>query len=154
MQSYTEQTLTENEKIVYSEKVSKFYLMAFLILGSALSFIGFILLFFTLAIGIILLSIGILYLMNLYVLKHGTEFSLTTKRVVSKSGFIKRDVVEIKISKIESVVVDQSILGRVFNYGNLVISGAGNSVAVLINIQDPLEFRRQCLKLIDTDQSS
>lgn len=149
MQSYTQSTLTENENIIYSEKVSTFYLMTFLFLGSFLAFSGLVGLFISFSIGVVFLSIGILCLMNFYILKVGTEFCLTNKRIVSKSGFIKRSIVEIKISKVESILVEQSVLGRVFNYGNLVVSGAGNTVAIIIDIQNPLEFRKQCLSLID-----
>ena len=46
-----------------------------------------------------------------------TETDVTNMRVVHKTGFIKRRTFEMALDKIESVDVNQSIMGRILNYG-------------------------------------
>ena len=45
------------------------------------------------------------------------------RRIVYKRGFIRRHTVEINMDKVEGVDVDQSILGRMLNYGDITIRG-------------------------------
>lgn len=71
----------------------------------------------------------------------GTELAVTDRRVIFKQGLIRRHTVEMNMDKVESVDVDQSILGRVFNYGDVTIRGTGASLEPLRMIEDPLTFR-------------
>ena len=48
-----------------------------------------------------------------------TETDVTNLRVVHKTGFIKRQTFEMSLDKVESVDVNQSILGRILNYGDV-----------------------------------
>jgi membrane protein YdbS with pleckstrin-like domain len=70
-----------------------------------------------------------------------TEVAVTNRRVISKTGFIKRRTVEMHMDKVESVDVDQTILGRLFNYGDITIRGTGETLERLRMIDRPLEFR-------------
>ena len=70
-----------------------------------------------------------------------TEIDVTDRRVVYKRGFIRRHTVEMNMDKIESVDVDQSLLGRIFNYGDIVIRGTGAGIEPLHRIDSPLAFR-------------
>ena len=70
-----------------------------------------------------------------------TEIDITDRRIVYKRGFIRRHTVEMNMDKVESVDVDQSIMGRLFNYGDIVIRGVGVGLEPLHNIDAPLEFR-------------
>ena len=70
-----------------------------------------------------------------------TETDVTDRRVVHKTGFIKRRTFEIALDKIESVDVDQTILGRIFNYGNVTILGVGEGKQTISTIASPLAFR-------------
>ena len=54
-----------------------------------------------------------------------TELSVTTHRVIYKRGFIWRHTVEMNMDKVETVNVDQSILGRILSYGTMHILGTG-----------------------------
>lgn len=71
------------------------------------------------------------------------EFVLTNKRVVIKTGLIARDTVEMNLNRIETIFVDQSVLGRMLGYGTLEIKGIGGTVEKFLHISDPLEFRRK-----------
>jgi len=77
-----------------------------------------------------------------YITYISSEFGITNKRVLIKTGFISRNSLEILLNKIESIKVNQSIPGRVLGYGSLIISGTGGSKDPFFNIPKPLNFRR------------
>jgi uncharacterized membrane protein YdbT with pleckstrin-like domain len=70
-----------------------------------------------------------------------TEFAVTSRRVIYKVGLIRRRTVEMNLSAVESVDVEQSILGRVLGYGHVRIIGTGGSPTPYPMISDPLAFR-------------
>ena len=70
-----------------------------------------------------------------------TETDVTNFRVVHKTGFIKRQTFEMSVDKVESVDVDQSILGRILNYGDVTVLGVGEGGKTLDMIASPLAFR-------------
>ena len=70
-----------------------------------------------------------------------TETDVTNLRVVHKTGFIKRRTFEMALDKVESVDVDQTILGRIFNYGDVTIRGVGEGFETIKTIASPLAFR-------------
>lgn len=70
-----------------------------------------------------------------------TETDVTNLRVVHKTGFIKRRTFEMALDKVESVDVDQTILGRILNYGDVTIRGVGEGFETIRTIASPLAFR-------------
>lgn len=75
--------------------------------------------------------------------KYTDEFAITNKRVIIKTGLISRKTFEMNHSKIESVNVDQSILGRILGYGTINIVGSGGTKEVFPDIRKPLLFRKK-----------
>lgn len=72
-----------------------------------------------------------------------SEFVITNKRVIIKTGLISRHTLEMNLSKIESVNVSQSIIGRILGFGSITIVGTGGSTETFNNIKNPVEFRKQ-----------
>jgi uncharacterized membrane protein YdbT with pleckstrin-like domain len=70
-----------------------------------------------------------------------TETDVTNLRVVHKTGFIKRRTFEMSLDKVESVDVNQSILGRLLSYGNVTVRGVGEGAETIRTIASPLDFR-------------
>jgi len=70
-----------------------------------------------------------------------TEIAVTNRRVIYKEGFIRRNTVEMHMDKVESVDVNQSILGRLLDYGNVEVKGTGTGFEPLTMIAAPLELR-------------
>jgi uncharacterized membrane protein YdbT with pleckstrin-like domain len=70
-----------------------------------------------------------------------TELAVTDRRVIYKSGLLARHTLEMNRSKVESVDVDQSILGRIFSFGTIIVRGTGGSLEPIRLISDPLTFR-------------
>jgi uncharacterized membrane protein YdbT with pleckstrin-like domain len=71
-----------------------------------------------------------------------SEFVITNRRIIIKTGIISRNTFEMNLSKIESVNVDQSFFGRIFGYGSMTIIGTGGTRESFHNISKPLEFRK------------
>ncbi|MFZ1392125.1 MAG: PH domain-containing protein [Dokdonella sp.] len=134
MSSYVEGALVEGERIVHAGRISAWALWHLI------------------ALGIILLpafGIGLVFLIIAYVRYQSTELAVTTKRVIVKHGFIRRQTVEINLSKVESIQVDQGFLGRMLNFGTLIVAGTGTSHAPLVGIADPMAFRRAFIEAQD-----
>ena len=70
-----------------------------------------------------------------------TETDVTNLRVVHKTGFIQRRTFEMSLDKVESVDVNQSILGRILNFGDVTILGVGEGKETISTIASPLAFR-------------
>jgi uncharacterized membrane protein YdbT with pleckstrin-like domain len=70
-----------------------------------------------------------------------TETDVTNLRVIHKTGFITRKTFEMSLDKVESVDVNQSILGRILNYGDVTILGVGEGKQTISTIASPLAFR-------------
>ncbi len=86
---------------------------------------------------------ALLTLFLLPVIERATsEFAVTSRRVIIKVGLISRRTVELKLEKIESIGVEQSILGRIFGYGTIVVNGTGGTHEPFRGIARPLEFRK------------
>ena len=89
----------------------------------------------------LLLVIPVGILVSAAVTVKTSELVITDRRVLIKVGFIQRHTFEMFISKIESVAVFQSMMGRLFNYGTVTIRGTGGSSESFTTIAAPLQFR-------------
>lgn len=71
-----------------------------------------------------------------------SEYGITNKRVLMKYGFIQIRSVDMFINKIESIIVNQSILGRILGFGSIVVCGVGGTKDPFFGIDQPLQFRK------------
>ena len=85
--------------------------------------------------------VGLLSFLRAWFKRWTTEIAVTNRRIIYKRGFIRRRTVEMNMDKVESVDVDQSIAGRLFGYGTVVVRGTGGGIEPLYKIDNPLEFR-------------
>ena len=76
-----------------------------------------------------------------------SEFAITNKRIIIKVGLISRRTLEMNLSKIESVSVNQGILGRMLGYGTIVVVGTGGTKEPFHCIIDPMTFRKKFQEL-------
>lgn len=77
-----------------------------------------------------------------------SEFVITNRRVVIKVGLISRNTLEMNLSKIESVNVSQTIIGRFLGYGSITIIGTGGTRETFYGISKPMIFRQQFQELV------
>jgi len=149
MGRYIDDILQPGEKVLYSTNVHWiFYLPA--ILAWILALILFALSRQTTTDGLVLLcraagavvALAALYwTFRAWFHRWTTETDVTDLRVVHKEGFIRRTTFEMSLDKVESVDVDQSIPGRLLNYGDVTIMGVGEGRKTIKTIASPLEFR-------------
>jgi uncharacterized membrane protein YdbT with pleckstrin-like domain len=81
-------------------------------------------------------------LLDRLVLYLTSEFAVTSKRVLGKTGLIRLNTVDIVLAKVEAIRINQSILGRIFDFGDVLVTGTGGTVEVLSYIPDPVEFSK------------
>jgi uncharacterized membrane protein YdbT with pleckstrin-like domain len=74
------------------------------------------------------------------------EFGLTNIRLIVKRGLFSRDIMEMKLSAVESVEVKQSFFERIFSVGQLVITGNGTHKETIAYVKDPLLFKNAFLE--------
>jgi uncharacterized membrane protein YdbT with pleckstrin-like domain len=102
--------------------------------------------------GIVLLplfGLGLVFLAWVWILYKTTELAITNKRIIAKFGFISRSTIEINLPKVESVQVDQGVMGRMLDYGTIIVAGAGTPNLSIPGAADPLEFRKHFMEASD-----
>jgi membrane protein YdbS with pleckstrin-like domain len=82
------------------------------------------------------------------------EFGVTNKRVMAKVGILRRRSLEINLEKVESVTVNQSLLGRLLGYGTLRVRGTGSTDEILWGIAHAMQFRQHIQQLATCVPSS
>ena len=88
------------------------------------------------------LALGLWQLLRAWFTVVNTEIIVTNRRIIFKTGFISRNSIEMNLDKVESVVVRQSIFGRMLDFGTLVIRGVGAGLEPVANVAAPLEFHK------------
>ena len=150
MARYIDDILQPGEKVLYSTNAHwMFYLPAIaawivvlilLVLSGMTSAVPYLMLVCWASAAVVAIA-ALFWTLKAWFHRWTTETDVTNMRVVHKSGFIQRRTFEMALDKIESVDVEQSILGRVLNYGNVTINGVGEGKETIRTIASPLAFR-------------
>lgn len=150
--SYVDKILQPGESVRHAAYIHWFiYLPAFWFAAAALA----VVLLVTMNIGdvgtswreialiaaLILAVIALYLLLRAWIARTSTELVATDRRVIYKRGLIRRFTAEMNMEKVESVLVEQSITGRIFNYGTITVRGTGGGMEPLPNISAPIAFR-------------
>lgn len=126
--SYIEESLSDGEKI---EGLFRLHWLAWM------PMVGWIILGFV--------TFGITWLIALYefLRLRYMELGVTNKRAILKRGIISRRTEEMKLTSIETVEIDQGIIGRILGFGKVRLTGRGTSDFVFKGIDDPIAVKRQ-----------
>jgi len=140
---YIEANLLSDEKVVYKARLH------WLIFGKALlvAAAGMVLLAVEPTIGTLVVLVGVILALPPFVARKTSEFGVTSRRVIIKVGLVRRRTLELLLRQVEAIAVDQSIMGRMFNYGSITLTGTGGVREVFHDVAAPLEFRRQIQSL-------
>ena len=159
MASYVNSTLLPGEVVIYRANVSLWTQFSQLLLGVLLVAVGVALINVywatikestaELSLSLFVVGIGLVSLLWAYVRYKTTEFAVTDKRIIAKTGLITRNTVEMFLDKVESLNVEQSVLGRVLDYGTVGIRGTGVTEEVMRNISNPVKLRKQFMAAAD-----
>ena len=136
---YIESNLLPDENIAYKARLHGIVFWKPL----ALVFFGVIFLVLQPLIGLGIIAFGLLALVAPVIKYFTSEFGVTDKRVIIKIGLIRRRTLELLLRHVEAILVDQSVTGRVLNYGSVTLTGTGGVKETFRNISKPLEFRRR-----------
>lgn len=145
---YIEQNLMPDERVIYRASLHWNIFLTPVIIG----FIGALLFIMAFAgdfilelrcAGMFLLALALMSGLGAIISYVTSEFAVTDKRILGKIGFIQRRSLELFLSKVEGIGVNQGIMGRLLGYGTIVVIGTGGTKQAFKNIVNPLEFRRQ-----------
>ncbi len=133
MASYVDSTLLQGETVMYRAKISLWSIAHLIFFGLLLLVVG----------------VGLIFLIWAWIRYKTTEFAVTDRRIIAKTGLISRSTVELFLDKVEALHVDQSVPGRMLDFGTITIRGTGTTLEPIRNISAPLELRKQFMQAAD-----
>lgn len=139
--SYVDRHLLNQERVLHRTHLSRTVFawpLAMLLLAAGLPLLGGA----ALGLGALLALVALGYGAAAWVRYAGCEFAVTNKRVIMKVGLLRRTSLEILLNRVESLIVEQGLLGRLFDFGTVWIVGTGGTRDPFHRIADPLGFRR------------
>jgi len=146
---YVEQVLQPGETLIYATslhwliylRAAALFILAMLCLIASWQFTQAVITAALQIIAGIFLLLALASALRALVQRVTTELAVTDRRVIYKTGIFRRHSMEMNRSKVETVGVDQSILGRILGYGTVIVRGTGGSFEPIGYIGDPLTFR-------------
>jgi len=102
--------------------------------------------------GVAFFAVALIFIVRGILVRNATEMTVTNKRVFVKVGLAARRTVELLLSRVESIGVQESVMGRMLGYGTVIVHGTGGTPEVFNMIAHPLEFRTQVQQQIEKSQ--
>ena len=139
--SYIDENLLPNEHVVYRADLHWIIFaraILVLVVGLVLVFVPRIA-----QASVVALLLGVVMLVPPFVAYRTTELGVTNKRVIVKTGLVRRRTLELLLRQVEAILVDQSLLGRLFGFGSITLTGTGGVREIFHRVRDPLELRRR-----------
>jgi uncharacterized membrane protein YdbT with pleckstrin-like domain len=99
--------------------------------------------------GLIFLFVAICFALVAYIRIRTSEFAVTNRRVIVQIGYLRRTSLEIFLAKIEGISINQSVIGRILNFGDISIRGGGGIQEDFQTVAAPYRFRRHVELLAD-----
>ena len=140
--SYIDETLLPDEHVVYRTSLNPiiFARPLLVLIAGVAALIAFPK---VPLVGVPVVLLGVLLSASPLVAYWTTEFGVTNKRMIVKVGFIRRRTLELLLRQVEALSVDQSLSGRMLDYGTITLSGTGGVREVFHRVREPLELRRR-----------
>jgi len=101
------------------------------------------------ALAAVPLLAAVALVLGAYIRRQSSDFAVTNKRVMLKMGVFSTRSIELMLGKIEAIAVDQSLAGRMFDFGDIVVTGSGGTKEAFSRIEAPLAFRRAVQSVSD-----
>jgi hypothetical protein len=147
--SYIDRTLGKNETVLYRAQIhSIFYIrvwVLFIILSACGGGLAYNYPTYTGTVtSIVLFLVSTIFCLYLIIPLWTLEIALTNLRIVRKRGFLTRRTHELEVQAIEEVNLRQSFIGRILNYGTIIVRGIGDvDDMILYGVSNPLTFRKE-----------
>jgi uncharacterized membrane protein YdbT with pleckstrin-like domain len=141
---YISKNLMEDEELVHASRLHPIILlvpamMVSVLAGTMWSVVDIPVAFYALAFFVFIASFRLMDRLILYLT---SEFGVTSKRVLGKTGLIRLKSLDIVLAKVEAIRINQSIIGRILNFGDVEVTGTGGTEEVLRFIPNPLVFSK------------
>jgi uncharacterized membrane protein YdbT with pleckstrin-like domain len=95
------------------------------------------------------LIIGAYSMLKAFLTHKTSEYVITSQRIVMKTGWIRRNALEVFLRRLEAVNVSQTVPGRIFGYGTVAVMGVGGTRDFFTNVPNPLHFRSRVQQELD-----
>ena len=92
--------------------------------------------------AVVVMLTGLVHMVRAWIKVAGTEITVTGRRVIYKTGILSRSTVEMNLDKVESVLVQQTLLGRMLDFGTVIVRGVGAGLEPVDRVANPLELHR------------
>lgn len=99
-------------------------------------------------IALALTILGFSLLLGAFIRQASTELVITEQRIIAKYGFISRSTYEIMVNRISGVNFDQTVMGRIFGYGTILVHGSGGDVSPFHGVADPRMFQQALINVL------
>lgn len=148
---YVEDSLMPGENVVYRTTLhwavySGAVALGLIALISVVAGVG--------AVGAFFLALALIAAVVASVAVNSSEFAVTNKRVLIKLGWLNRRSLEILLSKVEGIGVEQGLSGKILGYGTIVVTGTGGTHERFKNIAAPFELRKRIHEQAATAQDT
>ena len=142
--SYVDDNLISGEQVVFRTHLHwKLFLPAVLLVLAGITLVAVaIYQGFDPYLAFLILIIPLAALVSAYLTWRCSEFAVTDKRVLIKTGIVSRHTLETLLTKVENIGVEQTLWGRLLNYGTLYVTGTGSTRETFAGIHAPLDFRK------------
>jgi uncharacterized membrane protein YdbT with pleckstrin-like domain len=154
---YVDESLVPGEAVAYRARLHWIVVAPALLLGAVLDVVGIGLIVAAfvrpntgggasipmIVAGAILMLAGSVWMATGIIRWKATEITVTSRRVLIKTGIVRRHTKEVLLSKVESISIDESMLARVLGFGDLTVHGTGGTPETFDRIAQPHAFRRQ-----------
>jgi uncharacterized membrane protein YdbT with pleckstrin-like domain len=165
--SYVQKHLIEGETIIYETRLHWIVLIGPVVLALLFGLTGvgmFMLSGRTTAdqpgahksmmvLGAAFLTVALVFIIRGVLMRNATEMTVTNKRVFVKVGLAARRTIELLLSRVESIGVEESVIGRMLGFGTVIVHGTGGTPEFFNRIAHPLEFRTQVQQQIEQSQA-
>ena len=165
--SYVEKHLIEGETIIYETRLHWVVLIMPILVGLLFGLTGVAMFVLSgrttvdqamaheslMIVGAAFLIVALIFIARGILVRNATEMTVTNKRVFVKVGLAARRTIELLLSRVESIGVEESVMGRMLGYGKVIVHGTGGTPETFNKIAHPLEFRTQVQQQIEKSQS-
>ena len=158
--SYLEKSLVPGETVVYRTGLHWVVLVPSVLVGVCLALLAIVVWRASMGseqsasraltlVGLTLLGLGIVTIIHGLVRRRATEIAVTSMRIFIKRGLVTRHTTELLLAKVESIAINEPLMGRILGYGTVVVRGTGGTPEPFDKIANPLEFRREVQRQIE-----
>ncbi len=102
--------------------------------------------------GLFLEAFALIWILMTWVTYYFSSVTIKKKQVILRTGILVRQTVDIPLNKIESIDIRQTIMGSIFKYGAVVITGTGGTKQIINYLDKPLTCRRYIEQLMNEPQ--